>query len=142
MRPAANKLSSTGLDPIAIRQIGSARLRLVAMALRGILPFASGQISEQVRQSDRKLAKPGILLRERQDIRSTLAWRFLVPGGRGLFKQRRQNIEKLVIRRPWRRDVAASGAAAFPVARRMSDAHGRSLDLGRTLIPSCLDNLD
>ena len=106
--------------------------RLVAAGSRGVLPPANGQVPEEVRQPDRKRAKPGILLRERPDVGRTVRWRCIAPSGRSLFKQRRQHIEEIVIRMSQGRNLVDTGAAVFPVARRMSDAHGRSLDSGCT----------
>jgi hypothetical protein len=102
----------------------AARSRLVAARSGGILPPANGQVSEQVRQPDRKRAKPGILLRERPDVGETVRWRLIVSSGRSLFKQRRQDIEEIVIWMSQRHNVVITAAAVFPVARRTSDAHG------------------
>ncbi|MGZ3360513.1 MAG: hypothetical protein ACXU84_14360, partial [Xanthobacteraceae bacterium] len=59
--------------------------------------------------------------------------------GRSLFKQRRQDIEKLVIRMSQRHDVVT--AAVFLVARRMSDTHGES-SIQDAFILSGFSNLD
>ena len=110
------------------------RSRFIAVRSRRILPLSNRQVSEKVRQPNRKRAKPGILLRERQDVGESPRWRFSVFRGRRLFKQRRQNVEKFVIWMPQRYDVVGAGAILF-FARRVSDAHGNSPNSGRTRNP-------
>jgi hypothetical protein len=98
----------------------------------GILPLLNREVSHDVRQLNRKDAKPGILLDQRRSAVDSLTWRFIVRKGRGLFKQWRQNVEKFLALMSQGYDVAGAGAAVFLVARRMFDAHGKSLYSGGT----------
>src|SRR5437879_8242261 len=87
------------------------RSRRTARRLR--LDFACrslGKVPKQIRQLDGELSKPGILLKQPQQI---IGFRLLRFKYLGLFKQRRQDCKKVV-------------ALILPVVRRMSDVNGKS----------------
>jgi len=103
-----------------------------------------GNISEQVRQLDRELPKPGILLKQQYKVPGIPVMRFIDPESGGLIQQRRQHREKFFVstRRfssPKRRrfpgerqhvvgisDIPGSIAAGLMIWR-VSNGHGKSL---------------
>jgi hypothetical protein len=115
------------------KQARSTRQRAVCARCDGILPLSNREVSNEVRQVDRKRPKPGILLAQRQNVVDSLTW--IVWKTRRLFKQRRQKVEKFVTPMSERHNVVGSAKqrteAVLLVARRTSDAHGKSPNLGR-----------